>query len=942
MRIRLTVSYLGLLALTSCGHGGGGSSSPNPSPSQTYTVGGSVSGLNGTLALQNNGGNTVSVPASGSFAFSTVLTSGGAYNVTVSSQPVGQTCSVASGSGTVQGANVTSVTVTCATNTYAVGGTVSGLTQSGLVIANGLDTVNPLPNATTFVFSNKLPYGAQYSASITGQPSGATCTVANGSGTVPAADVTAIQVTCSGGPSATQGAGKVRLSNGLLALTFDASTGSLSSIVDGASGLELMSVAQGAYHATWGIQLGKSTSPPYADNNSSGAPTITLSSGTASASATFVWTGLNFNFGPRTPGASISVTVTLNDADPLSHWTFAAHSVGGINATALLFPIIGGVGPLGANGSDNRLLLPEQEGRLISDPIKNGTNWGHLYPSSFMTMQFEAYYNGQAGFFSGTRDIAGQTKTINWYPPSSPSGSAIWQTIHYFPDQPSSDLVLPYEAVVGRFQGDWIAAAEIYKQWASGAPWTQQALNKQLPAWFVPSPLQDQLALTTFCAYSCGGPDSTYDDFARAQALDTSYLGLSTLVTLWGWEKLGAWYYGDYFPPEEGWTSFDSMVKGTHQPFIDPNGLVPPTQSRYLKVLISGEFVDGATPLWQAGTLTGSTMQSSSGSPLSVQQTIGSLQHTWYFMNPTAQAWAQLTSSAVQTLASHNVDFLQFDNWPFSEPQDDYSPGHPPGKGGSWQWVAQQALITQAEAAGTATLPTMAFGSEGAHEMILPFITIFDDRDVMAELLPYSNEGVVVPLFSFVYKPHIQASTEYWPSAYSNKPTTYHALALARALTWGQLPQFPNNPWLSDPSLSQPVLAYYGAVETARLIYPNFLINGEMLPPPLLSSPSTPVAVSGDGAVPDYSGSADSIQTSAWRDGAGNYAIVLTNIGPSFAVINVPVDYGRMGMPAGHNYTADLVYFDQKSPKLGTVSGSTTFVVRLGPLEVALLTFHAQ
>src|SRR5262249_61896570 len=117
---------------------------------------------------------------------------------------------------------------------------------------------------------------------------------------------------------------------------------------------------------------------------------------------------------------------------------------------------------------------------------------------------------------------------------------------------------------------------------------------------------------------------------------------------------------------------------------------------------------------------------------------------------------------------------------------------------------------------------------------------------------------------------------------YSNKPTTYHALALARALTWGQLPQFPNNPGLSNPSLSQPVLAYYRAIELVRLYFANFLINGAMLPSPLLNSPRTAVPITGDGSVPDYSGTADSIQASAWRDGAGNYAIGLREIGPDF------------------------------------------------------------
>jgi len=76
--------------------------------------------------LQDNGGNDLSVTASGAFTFGTALAAGAAYNVTVKTNPLGQTCTVASGTGTVGSANVTNVAVTCATTGGGGGGT-SGL-----------------------------------------------------------------------------------------------------------------------------------------------------------------------------------------------------------------------------------------------------------------------------------------------------------------------------------------------------------------------------------------------------------------------------------------------------------------------------------------------------------------------------------------------------------------------------------------------------------------------------------------------------------------------------------------------------------------------------------------------------------------------------------------------------------------------------------------------
>ena len=77
------------------------------SSSSTYSVGGSVSGLSGTVVLRDNGGDDLTLTANGPFSFATKLAGGAAYNVTVKTNPSGQSCSVANGSGTIAAADVT-------------------------------------------------------------------------------------------------------------------------------------------------------------------------------------------------------------------------------------------------------------------------------------------------------------------------------------------------------------------------------------------------------------------------------------------------------------------------------------------------------------------------------------------------------------------------------------------------------------------------------------------------------------------------------------------------------------------------------------------------------------------------------------------------------------------------------------------------------------------
>ena len=165
----------------------------------TYTVSGTVAGLTAgkQVTLNNNSANPTTVAANGAFSFSTAIASGSAYVVTVGTQPAGQTCTVANGTGSNVTANVTNITVTCSTNTYTIGGTVSGLTAGKQVTLNN-NGANPttVPANGAFSFSTTVASGGSYAVTVGTQPVGQTCTVANGSGSNVTANVTNVAVTC--------------------------------------------------------------------------------------------------------------------------------------------------------------------------------------------------------------------------------------------------------------------------------------------------------------------------------------------------------------------------------------------------------------------------------------------------------------------------------------------------------------------------------------------------------------------------------------------------------------------------------------------------------------------------------------------------------------------------------------------------------------------------
>ena len=85
-------------------------------PAATFTIGGNVSGLVGSgLVLQNKAADDLAISANGDFTFATALDDGVAYVVTVLTQPADpiQVCIVSNGSGTLDGADIVDVIVTC-------------------------------------------------------------------------------------------------------------------------------------------------------------------------------------------------------------------------------------------------------------------------------------------------------------------------------------------------------------------------------------------------------------------------------------------------------------------------------------------------------------------------------------------------------------------------------------------------------------------------------------------------------------------------------------------------------------------------------------------------------------------------------------------------------------------------------------------------------------
>ena len=110
------------------------------------------------------------------------------------------------------------------------------------------------------------------------------------------------------------------------------------------------------------------------------------------------------------------------------------------------------------------------------------------YPGQWTSAQFMGYYNELGGLYAACDDPAGLPKYIG---PMVAADGVTLGLGHYPGTRGPSKTVLPYNVVLGTFQGDWYAAAEIYRDWAKKQSWCSKTLAQRTdyPKWLFDSPV---------------------------------------------------------------------------------------------------------------------------------------------------------------------------------------------------------------------------------------------------------------------------------------------------------------------------------------------------------------------------------------------------------------------------------------------------------------------
>jgi hypothetical protein len=170
---RAGLAILTSIILVACGGGGGGGGAIGSPPTQT--IGGTVTGLVGTLILQNNGANDLTLTTNGGFTFPGTVPTGSTYSISVLSQPSGPSCAITGASGTATSNIAASVVCTVDPATFYIPLSVKPpFTMTGTTGLFGLSS-KILDRAPALIMSgntNATGYALSFTVNSSGHLSG--------------------------------------------------------------------------------------------------------------------------------------------------------------------------------------------------------------------------------------------------------------------------------------------------------------------------------------------------------------------------------------------------------------------------------------------------------------------------------------------------------------------------------------------------------------------------------------------------------------------------------------------------------------------------------------------------------------------------------------------------------------------------------------------------
>jgi hypothetical protein len=280
---------------------------------------------------------------------------------------------------------------------------------------------------------------------------------------------------------------------------------------------------------------------------------------------------LTLIYGPLR-GLDIRVTCRITLEGALSRWRIAVENQTAYGVRAIRYPEVPAPRVLGDSAEDDRFVWGFMGGQMIQNPSRNfrhyaGLAFCRLQHPGVVSVQMQAFYDPTAGLYQATYDATGAIKVFGLMPHEDHFDLTLE---HNFDETPGLSFELPYDTILGTFQGDWYTAADLYRAWAVQQHWCAKKTTERddIPDWLkeprpwlcVISRGNYERLRGTVWNVPCEWPIAKFWPAKKVVPLMRDYAAhFETPVVTWmeGWEQVGAPAGPvDIFPPYEGAESY--------------------------------------------------------------------------------------------------------------------------------------------------------------------------------------------------------------------------------------------------------------------------------------------------------------------------------------------------------------------------------------------------
>jgi hypothetical protein len=585
----------------------------------------------------------------------------------------------------------------------------------------------------------------------------------------------------------------------------------------------------------------------------------------------------------------IEAKVSLDKKEPFSYWSISVEGIGDMAVQEVVFPRIQGIRDL----ENEKLVIPTWMGSLMSEPrgmlSKGSGRMAWVYPGALSSQVVAIYNADRCGFYASCNDSLNYRKnfsltldtlrTITYEMSNFPSFDATAET--YSPT---------YQAVIGSYKGDWIDAAEIYKEWALQQRWAKESrfINGLTPAW---------LENTALWVWNRGKSENV---IVPAMELKQS-LGLPVSV-FWHW-----WHncsyddnFPEYLPPREGKESFVDAVQSARDAGV--NAIV------YMNAIQWGE----ATEEWKSGRVL----------PYAVKDiNQKEIPHVYNAFSGNAlvnmcvgtEFWRDHYSSLCDSVVnSYQTSGVYMDQTCLSRMCYDKNHGHPPG-GGNY-WVESSAKMIRQIRSKDFGDKEPIFTGEGSSENWLPHLDAFLTLEASRERYAGVDNIETIPFFQAVFHQYGITYGSYsslvsppyddlWPIEFAPKEREQpldeifdkqFLMEQAKSFVWGVQPTIANYHTFLETEKKEEI-DYLMEIVKTRYHALDYLLYGEFCRNPDLHIPCENIDISRlsiyagrtGNTLTAFEKNVPSLYVGTWKGKNGNLAIALASISDEV----IPVDF---------------------------------------------------